>query len=210
VSAERRDRGDLRERIIDAAFHVIRERGMTRARTSTIAEAAGCAEGSIYRYFSGKPELLSEVVRARLPDVDGFLEQLPSHAGTASVRDHLVGVSRAASTFYGAILPLAAGILADAELLEEHRELFTGADLGSGCWAEAVAAYLREEQRLGRVDRDVDADAAARVVLDSALAESFLDALHGPGGQPAERGRRLSESIDLLIAGLDVGRERAR
>jgi AcrR family transcriptional regulator len=38
------------------------------ARTSAIAAAAGCARGTIYRYFDSKPALLREAIRRRLPD----------------------------------------------------------------------------------------------------------------------------------------------
>ena len=94
---------------------------MARTRTSAIAEAAGCAEGSIYRYFSGKPELLYEVVRSRLPGLIGLLLALPGRAGTATVETNLLDVARAALSFSGELVPLAAGVLADGVLLAEQR-----------------------------------------------------------------------------------------
>ena len=69
-------RQELRERILDATVLVIRERGLARTRTSAIAKAAGCAEGTIYRHFSGKPELLGEAVRSRLAGEIGLREIL--------------------------------------------------------------------------------------------------------------------------------------
>jgi AcrR family transcriptional regulator len=187
----------LRERIVDAAFEVIHEQGMARARTSSIAEAAGCAEGSIYRYFSGKPQLLEEVVRSRLANVSDLLGALPGSAGTATVRTNLVAVSQSVSAFYAEVLPLAAGVLADARLRSRQRHLFGegGLDVGA-CVADALADYLRAERDLGRVRPDVDADAAACLLISSCLGTSLLTALTRRDPGPAQ-------VVDALIAGLE-------
>jgi AcrR family transcriptional regulator len=185
----------LRERIVDAAFEVIHEQGMARARTSSIAEAAGCAEGSIYRYFSGKPQLLEEVVRSRLANVSDLLGALPGSAGTATVRTNLVAVSQSVSAFYAEVLPLAAGVLADAGLRSRQRHLFGegGLDVGA-CVADALADYLRAERDLGRVRPDVDA--AACLLISSCLGTSLLTALTRRDPGPAQ-------VVDALIAGLE-------
>jgi AcrR family transcriptional regulator len=189
---------ELRERILDATLRVIRERGMARTRTSAIAEAAGCAEGSIYRYFSSKPELMVEVVRTRLPDLHGLLRALPARAGTATVRANVLEVAGAAAAFYAEAAPLLAGIVADAELRDGRDELLAWAGLGPGGAADALAAYLRAEQVLGRVRADADPELAARALLSCALGESLAGALVGgdrglaglivrelePGGSP--------------------------
>ena len=73
----------LRDAVIDAALCVIRERGLAQTRTSHIARAAGCAEGSIYRYFAGKSELVHEVVHSCLVTLIGMLADLPKLAATA-------------------------------------------------------------------------------------------------------------------------------
>jgi len=55
---------DARTRIVHAARAVFAAEGYDRAATSAIAAAAGVAEGTIYRHFSSKRELLIEVIRA--------------------------------------------------------------------------------------------------------------------------------------------------
>src|SRR5439155_15197916 len=64
---------DLRGHILAAAEHIIRERGLRAATTRAIATEAGCAEGTIYRYFPDKAALVVECVRSRFAD---FLELL--------------------------------------------------------------------------------------------------------------------------------------
>jgi AcrR family transcriptional regulator len=197
--AERREdrAAELRSRIVAAALQVVREHGMARARTSAIAEAAGCAEGSIYRYFSGKPQLIEEAVRTRLSDATGLPSTLPARAGTATVRANLRELSRGLSARYADVVPLAAGVLADSDLRAVRRRLFEGAGLGSR-EAAALAAYLRAEQGLGRIRAEADVDAAARLLVAGWLGTSLLSAL---GGRHANG----EQVVETVLAGLEPG-----
>lgn len=48
--------------ILDAALFVFRQRGYAQAGITEIAERAGLVEGSIYRYFENKHDLLAKVI----------------------------------------------------------------------------------------------------------------------------------------------------
>ena len=50
-----------RERILRAAVDVFAEAGYFNSRVSTIAKAAGVADGTIYLYFSNKEDLLISI-----------------------------------------------------------------------------------------------------------------------------------------------------
>jgi hypothetical protein len=110
------------------------------------------------------------------------------------VRANLLDVSHSVLTFYDDLVPLAAGVLADADLRAEQQRLFGGVDLASR-GAAALAAYLRAEQGLGRVRAGVDPEAAARLLISSFLGTSFLGAL---GGRDADA----EPAVEALIVGL--------
>jgi AcrR family transcriptional regulator len=167
----------MRDAVIEAALQVIRERGLARTRTSHIARAAGCAEGSIYRYFSGKSELVREVLQSRLREVIGVLADLPLRAGTATVEANLLDAARAALASYGDGATLLGGLFADTELLAAERAFLAAHDVGPHAVAANLAAYLRAEQALGRVRPDADAEIAARLLLASCLGESLFRAI---------------------------------
>lgn len=171
---------ELRERILDATLHVICERGMARTRTSAIARRAGCSEGSIYRYFEGKPELFREVVRTRLPSLS--LAGLAGRAGSATVEANLVGAVEAALSFYAEVVPLYADLLSDRRDGPRRLELTPPHEL---------VDYLRAEQRLGRVRPGADVELVARLVLAGCLGESFLRALAGEAPSRAEQAREI-------------------
>ena len=51
-----------RQRILDAAAKVFREQGYANARLSDIAELAGIQTGSLYYHFTGREELVAEIL----------------------------------------------------------------------------------------------------------------------------------------------------
>lgn len=66
--------------ILAAARAVIAEKGYENTVMSDIAQRAGVVEGSLYRFFENKQELLIRVTE------DWFQEQLTSDSGVASIR----------------------------------------------------------------------------------------------------------------------------
>ena len=53
-----------RDQIVTATRKLIEDRGIAHGTTKKIAQAAGCAEGTIFRYFARKEELLLAAVLA--------------------------------------------------------------------------------------------------------------------------------------------------
>ncbi len=52
----------MRERLVDAAEAIVREKGPAALRLDSVAEAAGLHRSSVYRYFGSKEDLLTAVV----------------------------------------------------------------------------------------------------------------------------------------------------
>ncbi len=50
------------ERILQAAGHLFAEQGYERTTTKQLAEAAGIAEGTLFRHFESKKAILAEVI----------------------------------------------------------------------------------------------------------------------------------------------------
>jgi AcrR family transcriptional regulator len=80
----RRLRKEVRQvELLDAAGQMFREKGYHETSTAEIAERAGVVEGTIYRYFSTKRELLVQVVeRAYEQAIADFEIQLQGISGT--------------------------------------------------------------------------------------------------------------------------------
>src|SRR5438876_807222 len=146
----------IRERILDAAVAVLRQRGYAAATTKEIARVAGCSEGSLYTYFVNKEQLLLAVMAERLPPFIPLLHGL---------LEHLEEVARLALPFYVQVMPLAATVLATPELAEGLRRQNMGPHRAN----EGLVSYLRLEQRLGRIRAGASVEAAAALLLGACL-----------------------------------------
>jgi AcrR family transcriptional regulator len=192
----------MRRQIVEAAERVVSDRGVKAATTRAIAECAGCAEGSIYRYFPDKQALLLEVVKTRYPAFIVLTEQLPARAGTGTVRRNLEEVALAALHFYRGILPLAAAAFSERKLLEDQRRYFTETKHGPMRGLSLVTTYIRSEQRLGRVSERVTADHAARLLLGACYGQAALLELVGDSASLGTDERFVAGIVRNLMEGM--------
>lgn len=183
--------------ILDAARAIASERGMAAVQIASVAEGAGIAAGTVYRYFRSKSELVEALVSAVS---QAELEALRTAADAAP--GPLSGLAAAVVTF--SARSLRQRRLVWAVMAEPNEAEVDGARL-------AFRVALRDEMR-ARVAAamatdqlaDTDADLAA-----AALVGALLEALLGPlataveGDPAAEREAvRMVGLIGLRAVGL--------
>lgn len=157
-----------RERILDAAAQIMRERGIVKATTKEIARAAGCSEALLYKNFTGKHELFEAVLRERLPrTLDGV------EPGSADVVENLERATTGLIGFYREGFPIAAALFGDRDVLSSWREQTEARGGGPDAPQRGLELYLREEQNIGRVPRELDPGAIASLLTGAALHEAF-------------------------------------
>jgi AcrR family transcriptional regulator len=61
-------------RILDAAAAIVDEHGVDAATTRTIADRAGVAYPSLYRFFADRDEILDRLLERHLTDIDARAE----------------------------------------------------------------------------------------------------------------------------------------
>lgn len=158
-----------RERILDAAAQIMRERGIVKATTKEIARAAGCSEALLYKNFSGKHELFEAVLRERLPrTLDGV------EPGSGEVISNLERATSGLIAFYREGFPIAAALFGDRDMLSSWREQAEARGGGPDAPQRGLERYLREEQSLGRLPPTVDPGAIASLLTGATLHEAFL------------------------------------
>jgi AcrR family transcriptional regulator len=196
---ERATAADTRERILDAAAQVMETLGLARATTKQIARAAGYSEATLYKHFSDKTELLLAVLGERLPALVDLLRRLPDEAGQGVVAERLEEVARQAVRFYERAFPILASLFADPALLARYREGLAAVGAGPHRANEALAAYLRAERELGRVDASVDPEAGAAMLLGACFQRAFFGAFGGEPIPAAERARLAARLVGSLL-----------
>ncbi len=188
----------IRERILDAAVVVLRERGHMAATTKEIARGAGCSEGSLYTYFATKEQLLHAVMAERLPPFIPLLHTLLARAGEETLDVHLEELARRALDFYDAMLPLAAAILATPDLADGLRRQNIGPHRAN----EGLISYLRLEQRLGRIRAGASLDAAAAMLLGACQQRALNRQISGPVTDAAADERFVKDIVAMLMQAL--------
>ena len=198
---------ETREKIVRAAESVMRDRGLARATTKEIAREAGYSEGALYKHFDGKEELFLAVLAERLPSLVALSKELPERAGRGTVQGTLEEVAGTALAFYEESVPVTASMFSEPDLLARHAEELRRRGAGPHRANEAVAAYLRAEQGLGRVRGDADPEAAAAMLLGACFQRTFLRHFLAEDLVPVEGDRFVDEVVRALMLVLFPGEE---
>ena len=190
-----------RQRILDAALGLIRERGIGRVTTKEIALAADAAEGSLFKNFGDKMGLLTEVLSYELPEVRAWRAALAeAPPGQGDLVAALVLFLERAIDFYAAALPIVAGSFADRELQRRHQELNRDRRSGPHMALEESARYLRGWQQSGQLDKAADPYAMATALCGGALMCAYIEQFRGT--EQVQGGREgLINSLIGCVAG---------
>jgi AcrR family transcriptional regulator len=86
----RRDPKNTRERLVRAALDLFTTQGYHASTTPQVAHRAGVAEGTIYRHFTSKEQLLNEIYRGAVRMFTQVVEQTPART---SCRDRMNDVA---------------------------------------------------------------------------------------------------------------------
>ncbi len=166
---------DTREKILRAAITTVRAHGIAGSTTRAIAAEAGIAEGSIYRHFSDKIDVVQTAVVAFLvPSYRDYIGDLPGKAGTATPAARLREVLRKTMAFYRDLIPLMATLYSENALRDRYQAQLVGGR-GPHRASEAVAAYLAGELSLGRLPSGIDPQAAAQMLLGACFQQVFFE-----------------------------------
>lgn len=190
-----------RAKLIEATRAVVREVGYAHASTRAIAQAAGVAEGTIYRHFPDKASLFFAAVMESNAAVVAEVAALPGRAGSATVEANLLDALERLAALREDVVPLELALWSDPELAAQRRRALAARPGLPPGPPDAIAAYLAAEQRLGRVRADVDPVEAAIIVLATLFG---LGATPAPGGGAPEP-ERLRGAVRLLLHGIEPG-----
>jgi AcrR family transcriptional regulator len=157
---------DPREQLFDAAERVLLRAGPRALTSRAVTTEAGCAKGVLHRHFTDFDGFLTELVLDRVARIDGQSAVLRASAGMDTVVDNLVA---ALDELFGPVAVAIVALVAFRDDLRARlREVRPG---GVPLLTEAtgmIAAYLVDEQFLGRVPPDADVDVVAATLIGAA------------------------------------------
>jgi AcrR family transcriptional regulator len=201
----RGDGQDLREYLIATAARLIGQRGSAGLAVRDIAREAHVADGVLYNYFEDKDDLLAHALLAHVGSVMNAMPRMPE-AGTGTVAENLGWFIATGMDTLTRVAPAFAGLMLQPGVLVRFHAM-VGGDPAFGAPRPAdgqpekppepepdeerdgprglpdiLRGYLRAEQRLGRVGRAVDIDAAVALVVGAIHGEVLPRVLFAPPG----------------------------
>lgn len=192
--------GPARQRILDAAVRLLRERGISRLTTREIAQAADAAEGSITKNFGGKVGLLTEVLSQELPELRAWRDAV-TPPGRRPMRTVLVDLIDRGITYYAASLPLVAGAVADQDLFVAYQRTNQARETGPHLAIDEICEYLTACRDAGELAATADPYAMALAICGTAQTQAYAEYIGGPNALRGTRADRLAALADLLLAG---------
>lgn len=191
TSRPRRGRPSRKPEIIAAAERLIRARGLSHATTKAIAQEAGCSEGALYVHFESRLHLLLAVLEASLPDMLVPLKEMEQSLGRVTPGENLERALLAIFAFHQRVTPMVCALFAEPALLAEYRKSLAERNKGPQGSIARLRKYVIEEQKLGRIGKNVDADVVATTLMASSFFRSFVEQFFGQSEPFAPYCRRL-------------------
>jgi AcrR family transcriptional regulator len=186
-----------RDQIVQAAVKLFAAHGYARTTTRDIAREAGISEGTIYRYFESKQDLLFSFIASTV------LESLQSRLAEWRKADEGEALRRlfedrlTLAQRHGPLMKVAIGeALFDPELARAIAEGVSGPAVA------LLRSFISEHISAGRF-RDIDPEVAARAMVGSFMAFAVLWPVLLPRGRRRQTPRRLAEALaSLFLDGL--------
>ncbi len=191
----RKERALNRKReILDAASKVFSEKGFHGATTAEIAKEAGVAEGTVFRYFKTKKDILISLTGTIA--VDSLVSVLLKSEGKSDA-EVLLGFLEQHTTFFRKNLDVIRLLLYEAQFHDEVRDMFVKEIAGR--ITGIIETYIRKRVANGRFRKDIDPQVAARAFLG--LFASFVTWIDVFRMQADER-KSLETLVELFLNGI--------
>ena len=222
---------NLRDYLIETAARMIDQRGSAGLAVRDIAREAKVADGVLYNYFEDKEDLLVHALLAHVGNVMASAPQLLPPPGEGTVAENLRVFIDGGIANLLRVTPAFAGLISQPKVLTRFHALVGGdaafdpaAEDSEAEDSEAPAdseraegeglpalltAYLRGEQRLGRIDAAADIDAAASLIVGAMHGQILPRVLFAPPGAPVTIPTGLSARLaNIVLEGIAPGGRR--
>jgi len=184
------NQGDLKQRIDTAALHLFAERGPDATPVPMIAEHAGVAVGSLYRYYANKEEMVARLYAENYARLAQELERAQATAG--STRDKIAGMVRFICGYFDREWDLARFLL-----LEQHVRLKSYA--GAANPVDIVHDVLADGMRRGEV-RQLDGILATALVMGPVIQAATFRTYGRLTGPLADAADEIAQGIWAAVA----------
>lgn len=172
-------RPNRKARIVAVTEVLLRERGVGGVTTKEIAKAVPCSEGAIYVHFKDRLELLLAVLQESLPEMLIPLRALERQVGEGDPLHNLETALLGLSRFHERVAPMLCSVIGEPELHSRFQRSLQDEGKGPHRGIATLGSYIKQEQKLGRIDKKVNAAAAAQMLMATSFFHVFTVRLLG-------------------------------
>jgi hypothetical protein len=129
------------------------------------------------------------------------LLKLPGRKGTRTVKENLEEIALAALDFFHLSIVMTASMFTEPDFLARHRQDFQQRNEGPHRSNEIVTIYVLAEQKIGRVNSDINPRGMADLLLGACFQHAFH--LQFLGEDEPEEARK--QFVENILKGLMKG-----
>ncbi len=193
------------QKILLAAIEIFAEKGFSAATTSEIAKNAGVAEGTIFRYFKTKKDILRGILiqainLLSLEVVIKPFENILRNASTKDLRTVIKEVVKDRLLLVERIFPMARVVFTEAVFHEDIREV-----IYQNIITRAVAAadvFRQNMAERGLLRKEIDTESLVRCVLGNIAALILQRKLFGDKFVLKDLETEIDRIVDIVLYGI--------
>ena len=196
---------ETKREILEATIDTISEKGYAPTTTKEIAERAGVSEGTIFKYFGTKKELLRQIVETTIKDFKEYSlnEAIPevfAQCEDGSPKEFLIKLLKERVEFFREHDKAIQVIIQETMIDESIRETFR-----REVWSEMtrVSGQIFDRAKEQGEFKDVDDKIARRIIFGSfffyVIFEGMLEVNTSKEDRPAEE---MERTLDIIMSGM--------
>lgn len=199
------DMPEKEQRILKAAIAVFSEKGYSASTTSEIAKNAGVAEGTIFRYYKTKKDILHSILihfinsfgsKVVFSSIEKIFERTDTNDLHSFFKVLLYDRLKLAEKF----LPFARILISEAMFHEDIREALYQNIITKGI--EIISAEREKLQERGLIRSDISSTALLRTALGCLATLIAQKLLFNNKSSVSDFEAEIDQVIDILLYGL--------
>lgn len=198
---------DKEKKILEAAITVISEKGFSASTTSEIAQMAGVAEGTIFRYFKTKKDILRGIF-IHLVNIVGeplildSFKKILFHSDQKDLRAIIKALLKERFVLMESIYPMLRIIVTEAMYHEDIRKILHEKIISKAL--EIFKLFQEEMVAKGLMDKDIDPLAASRSIYGNLVGFFIYQKFFGFVIKLEDFDKDLDRVVDIIMYGISA------
>ena len=193
------------QKILEAAIDVFSERGFSGATTSEIAKRAGIAEGTIFRYFKTKKDILRGILIQMLnlagePIIIEGVRKILLNAENKDLREVLKAFICDRLEVLESVFPMIKVIITEALYHDDIREAFFQNIISKAF--EVFTLFHRQMLERGLIRENINALTMTRGIIGNVILLVFYRQLFADKFNRQDMDKELDAVIDIIMYGI--------